>query len=65
MLRASIRNIDAELITYSTLERDASPRDYLNDPALFWDELPQPYRCCSLFVVVVVVVVVILGRFLV
>jgi hypothetical protein len=33
-----------QLVTYSVLDRDVVSTDFLKDPSLFKDPLPQPYR---------------------
>ncbi len=42
MPRISKKN--EEVVTYSVLDRDINSTDFLKDPALFKDPLPQPYR---------------------
>jgi hypothetical protein len=42
MPRISKKN--EEVVTYSVLDRDVNSADFLKDPALFKDPLPQPYR---------------------
>ena len=44
MPRIIKRNEEENLVTYSVLSRDEGHIDYLNDPALLKDPLPQPYR---------------------
>lgn len=44
MPRIIRKNRDEEVVTYSVLERDTSSTDFLKDPDLFKDPLPQPYR---------------------
>ena len=37
-----------QLVTYSVLDRDVVSTDFLKDPSLFKDPLPQPYRYLKL-----------------
>lgn len=38
------KKVEEDVITYSVLDRDTHTGDFLNDPDLHRDQLPQPYR---------------------